>query len=225
MSTYRDMRQRIANELARDDLSTEIAQFIQDAIKNYQQDFFASGHAYGTASVSSGSQTVNLPTDFNSAYDVRWVRDSTSWKLEEVQRQELGAKYSQVPPPGGDPVEYAIDLTAGSPLTLILWPVPNANGTLQYRYQKQIAAPTSDVAPNDGSPGTAAAFWMNEAEPMIRSYAKFLINSQLIRDDEAAKVNAVAANEFYKSLRRRYEGIVYSAGVVPYGNDIDFGCY
>ena len=86
------------------------------------------------------------------------------------------------------------------------------------RYQYVIPAPTSDVPPNDGSLGTPSAFWMNEAEAMVRSYAKFLINTQLLRDDEAAKVNAVAANEEARVIRTAFEQQIYQSGVRSYGN-------
>lgn len=218
MATYKDMRQRIANELARDDLSTEIGQFIKDAILFYQNDFFALGTKMDSTAIDAETGSMALPSDFNLFYDVRWVRDTTSFKLEPIPFAEMTLRYMQIPAPPGDPTHYALDLAEQE---VVLWPVPNADGTLVYRYQYQAPAPTSDISPSNGAPGTPAAFWMNEAEPMVRAYAKFLINTQLIRDDEAAKVNAVAANEYYKAIRRKYENQALEGGVMPDG-DVTF---
>lgn len=220
MSNYRDMRTRIANELARDDISTEIANFIQDAIKHYQIDAFARGYkelaALGT--IVAGTQTFALPTDFLKWVQLRWAEPapspSTYYQLKEVDLASIWNLQPQIPLTQSTPQFYAVDYANR---TCVFWPVPSQPGTLTGRYQYMIPAPTSDVNPADGAVGTPAEFWMNQAEAMVRAYAKFLLNTQMLRDDEAAKTNAVTANEEYRAIRTAYESQVYTTGIKSYG--------
>lgn len=177
------LKARIASELARSDLTTQIADAINDAIAYYQTEMFR-----------FSSTNPITPTTFNtvngeyrygpgtipflsSLMHVAFLNVTIGATLQEVQRVTPEEVYlaQQIGTTGGQPETWALE---GE--TLIFYPTPNqaypitlVSGNLAY------PAPASD--------GETGNRWMLDGEPLIRSYAKYQIATHVTRNTALAR--------------------------------------
>lgn len=185
MSTYATMQTRIADELARSDLTSQIKLAILSAVSHYEGNRFWFNEGQATASTTDGTEYYAVPSDFQSVDSLRITVNGTTYTLEvrpwawmdEVQSNAL---YK------GQPVYYAIYAEQ-----LRLYPIPDATYTLKLSYLKSFTTLSADGDTNA---------WMVEGERLIRMRAKWDLFSNVIRTapEEETKCKAAEMDELDK---------------------------
>ncbi len=203
-STYGDMKARIADELKRSDLTTQIEQQIQSAIAQYDTvSFFFNELAYGTFSTVASQEVYTsavIPTDIVAIDALTVIYGST----RQIVRRRPWAWLEQWQPgtsTGGPPTDYAYYGQA-----IRLYPIPTTVMTLNIAYLQAVAAPTADA---DVGP------WMNEAEELIRSSAKRRLFQHVIEDEAALQLMRAAETEALSDLTSQTARLVGTGYVRP----------
>lgn len=215
-NTLGAMKARIADEIARDDLTSQIANAINDAIDAYQNERF-----YFNESRSLTFSTV-INQEFYTASDlpdiVNIVKidfaylfiNNYPYKLvatapELLESLSVTATYT------GPPYEYA-----WYDNSIRLYPIPNAVYPIRITAQILRAPPGSD--------GETGNVWMTAAERLIRSRAKYELAVHVLNDDELARRmggpgvdddgngSAGAVGEALQSLRQTTKRITQIGG-------------
>jgi hypothetical protein len=177
MATLADMKARIADELARGDLGTQIASAITTAITEYQKERFRFSDV-----------TPTTPPTFNTVAD-RWIytaadnaniADAKAWNyifsqvgnyLRDLTKStpEMVRSYNQLGTMHGQPIWYAYEGNQ-----LLIAPVPDTVYPITLGIFRNVAAPADDAEADNP--------WMNEAELLIRSRAKYEIALHVTRN-------------------------------------------
>lgn len=192
MPSLGTMKTRIADELARSDLTTQIADAITTAIAHYDTGSFWFNEASGTFSVSSGTDeyTSSTATFLTSLIREDGVTATVNGDREPMRRISWAEMVTRRwdATPSGSPTLYAIYQQR-----FYVYPVPNATYTITVWYQGVLGVPGSDGASNA---------WTNEGEALIRARAKYLLFRDVIRDPAEAQVQAAAEAEAYRALQK-----------------------
>ncbi len=190
MATYGDMKTRIARELVRSDLDTDIADQINSAIAQYQRKkFFFNDKAYASW-VTVANQEVyavadGVPDDIVSIDWLTTIYTTTREPVKPVPWDQL--EWWQTGTfKGGQVTHYAY-----YEQKFRLFPIPTTVQTLNLAYRQRVAAPTLDA---DIGP------WVNDAEELIRSAAKRRIFQHVIIDEAQLQLMAAAEDEAFKTL-------------------------
>jgi hypothetical protein len=192
MATLGTMKTRIANEIARADLTTEIAESIVSAIAHHDTGSWWFNETSGTFSTSSGTDEyapatatflTSLIREDAITATVQGSRDPLrriSWEQMVDQRWDST--------PSGPPMQFAI---YGQ--KFYVYPVPNATYTITIWYAGILGVPGADGSTNA---------WTTEGEALIRARAKMLLFRDVIRDANEAAVQANAEADALVALRR-----------------------
>lgn len=195
MSTLAILKARIADELARADLTSQIAYAVTDAIAAYQDErfFFNESRAITVTTVAdqefyTSSDAASLATVNKIDYVGVYVGDiMTRLRAETPADIEL---MSQNGSTSGTPVSYCWYGNA-----LRLYPVPATALTVRIGASATVAAPASDAE--------ASNPWMTHAERLIRSRAKLELALHVLIDSEMAQTLSTAVNEAFDQLKGR----------------------
>lgn len=171
MSTFATMKSRIADELARSDLTSNISSAVLSAIAHYSKESFYFLESRATASTVSGERNIAYPTGFRYAHDLKVTVSSSNEPLTKITWPEMEALYTATSQTG-TPTKWADYQNQ-----IWMYPVPNAVLTLTLSYAKELTALSADADTNG---------WMVEGEELIRSRAKWDLYMHVIRDREAA---------------------------------------
>lgn len=170
MSDLGTMQTRIANELARSDLTTEIAAAIQTAITFYERQRFHFNEGKSTAATVANQQSYALPTDFLYEDLLEITVNSTKYGLTKQLYQDL-ERSTTLATFTGWPSFYAM-----YDEKLWLYPIPNGVYTLTMPYVKRLAALSLSADTNA---------WMTSAEEVIRQRAKAIVKVDVLESDGA----------------------------------------
>lgn len=195
MSTLLDMVNRITDELARDDLNSQIRNAINDAIKFYNNDRFefnetrdltfntvASQEFYGAAANAA------IPTLRAFDYLILYVGTSNVVLREIRRRQPLSLELLNASGNFyGQPHQYAFYNKQ-----IRLSPIPDSVMRVRIAGRISYAAPASDSEADNP--------WMNELEALIRKRAKYELALNVTKDVEEAKRLAPQIRELYDNL-------------------------
>lgn len=201
MASYLDMQDRIISETRRTDWAGATVQgAIQDAIAHYKDEAFAESHTTTTSSTVAETATVSLPADFSSLITIQ-LNDGQGQllTLDPLTMEEYNNFSMEDPPSYEVPTSYAIH---GS--LLYLFPVPDDAYTITWYYVSNQAPPEDDED---------AGFWMNEAERMIRCYAKGILWSDVAFAPDMAQGEFKKANEEFSRLVQKAEARAYDSGI------------
>ena len=191
MSTFGDMQTRIANELKRTDLTSEIKLAINDAINDYDGNRFwfneerdatafttVLGQEFYTvadAPVIASMRHIDTATVF--VFNSRWVMHFRT--PQYMEWQSVNPSWNAIP----EDWSYYNE-------TIRLYPIPNGAYPVYLSGTMQIA-PTPLSSDNDSN------VWTNEAEQLIRYCAKRKMFSDLLRDPDQMQINkALEDNQF-----------------------------
>jgi hypothetical protein len=171
------MKARIALELARSDLTSQIASAITDAIAIYQKERFrfseTSPNAPPTFATVAGqwAYTVSANSNISTAQNIDYVLVNIGNSVEYLDRvSPLDLKlYNQQNTMSGQPGSYAYEGNQ-----LLLSPVPDQAYTVTLGLFLAVPAPASDSEANNP--------WMTVAERLIRSRAKFELATHVTRN-------------------------------------------
>ena len=191
------MKSRIADELARSDLTSQIAYAITDAIEVYQPERFFFNESRGvTFNTVSGTQDytamsgdVSLVKDIYAIDHVHITIGSTVSELDYIYPEEFDL-LSDNGAWAGQPYGYTIYNS-----TIRLLPEPNDAWAVRIAGHIKKAAPASD--------SEASNVWMTDAERLIRSRAKYELMLHVIRKPEEAVALASAVTEAFDILKGR----------------------
>ena len=196
MTTLTALKAQIADDLARDDLTTQIAAAITQAIEFYKEErlFWTETRAETFATVASQSAyTVSddaaIPL-FIKIDDVM-LQDSSSIeygpleRADQVVMEQLLDDGSATGRP--DTWSYYND-------TLYFYPVPDAVYTVRPMGQIEVAAPSTDVETGNK--------WMTKGYELIRCKAKGYIFLHTVKDPNQAVAMEAAAQAELAKLRR-----------------------
>jgi hypothetical protein len=187
MSGYSDMQTRIADEIARTDLTSQIQLAILSAVRHYAKERWYFTETSTTFSTVASTQTYALPSDFKAMERVTLTYPNNSfWDLTYRPFEYIG-RITSISTLTGPPQDYAIYSQQ-----LWLYPIPGDVYTITEYYEQEIASLSA-------TPDNA---WMVDGEELIRSRAKADIYENVIRDvpDDVAAARGREADA-YAQLR------------------------
>jgi hypothetical protein len=187
MSTLGAMKSRIASEIARSNLTTQIAAAITTAITTYQKERFRfneaiplapvtfstiAGQPYYSAVLPSAPLVTSLQTmqkiDYLNILIGNTVQELNRLQPEEIRLLNFANTQS------GQPLSYAIE---GE--TVMLYPTPSAAWVITIGGFFAYPAPVDDAETGNR--------WMTDGELLIRSRAKFEIATHVTRNRAMAE--------------------------------------
>lgn len=193
MTTLGTMMDRIADELDRSDLTSQIQKAIQTAIDRYQRKRFFFNEARSLTFNTVDGQEFYTSADSSDIPNILFIDNvkltiSGSDKIDLERRQYSELEYDSANSTNdeGQPTAYAYYNKQ-----LRLYPIPNS----------AYAVRVSGVfALSDLSATADTNAWMTDAEALIRSRAKRELLTHVIRDAEGATAMAQAEAEELQSL-------------------------
>lgn len=183
MATLADMKQRIARELRRSDLTADIAAAITTAITEYQKERFRFSDIDATNPPSFN--TVAGQTVYGAAAS---TFISLSYYIDYINVL-IGTTLQSLGPPRSPEDVRLLNQAGGSQSgqpecwayegnSIILYPTPDQAWPIYLGVHRMVPAPLDDAEANN--------VWMNEAELLIRSRAKYEISVHRTRNDTMA---------------------------------------
>lgn len=170
MATLGDLKARIADDLARSDLTSQIADAIEDAIDEYKDRRLGFNEVVSSAlPFVSGTASYAVPTDLQAIDAVVHVDTGGETQLGRIQYQTyLNWIYS--PSTNiGQPCSYAV-----YDEKFFFYPTPDSSAdTYKVSYLQDLGAPASDELENA---------WTNQGRNLIRARAKGDLYAHVIRD-------------------------------------------
>lgn len=171
MASYLDTRTRIAGELSRSGMDSEIAAAILSAIAYYGRRRWWWNESASTVATVSGQAYVALPDDFVELDSLMITINSSDRHLkprsfDQIVGWRVGAST-------GQPTDFALHQNR-----IELFNVPNAVYTMPIKYIRTLPALSADADTNA---------WLTDAEELIRLHAKRDLYIHKIRNTSAAK--------------------------------------
>lgn len=207
MTTLSLMKARISDDLARSDLTSQIASAISTAIAFYQDERFTFNESRTVTFSTVASQefytsadNANIPTLQSIDYVIVYI-GSMPWELKRRTPIDLEI-LNQNGTMQGQPWNYAYYARS-----LRLGPVPDAVYSMRIGARITYAEPASD-----SETGNA---WMIEAEAMIRSRAKYELYLHVLRNKAEAMVMKAEADEQYGYLKAKTNRLTGTGVIRP----------
>lgn len=193
------MQTRIADELHRQNLSSQIIDAINDAIFFYQQEHFFFDEAIDDSSTVTvaGTNLYPGPSDLIEPIKLTLTYNSAeTWVLQKRELDWILQMDGSNPPIQGPTTDYCFFAEQ-----FRFWPTPDNAYPITFYYKQQIPPP---VNPTD------QGYWMTTAEAMIRAKAKAILLSQVIRNYQAAQVEEGIAARFFLELKKQTAGKLFT---------------
>lgn len=184
--TLGELKARVADELNRDDLTTQIATSVTAAIYQWGATRFWKTESAQTSTTTLGGQYADVPAGMR-VVDIVQVQVGGTWyplkarTLAEIEDWH-GAASNQ-----GQPTDYAIEGTR-----VRLYPAAADAYALAFTGIFSLPALADDDDTN---------FWTEEAADLIVATAKYRLYRDVIRDAEAMTFAKAAENEALEYLR------------------------
>lgn len=204
MTTLAIMKARIASELRRDNITSQIAAAISTAIAAYEDERFYTNESRENTFTTVAGQ------EFYDSSDASFIASLTKIDYVFLYIQDTPFELSPVLPrimedastnatATGTPEEYC-----WYDEQFRLYPVPADAWTVRVGGVLSISEPASDSETGN--------FWMTKAERLIRSRAKQELALHVLKDTELAQLMGGAATEAYTQLDRRTKRITKTGG-------------
>lgn len=195
MSTLAIIKARIADELARDDLTSQIAYAITDAIGAYDDERFHFNETRATTFSTVAGQEFYSSDDAAAIGNIQKI----DYVKVYVGNQPYDLGYEE---PSELESMSVSGTQTGTPWAytwygnqIRLYPVPDQAYTVRIGASVKVAAPASDV--ETGNP------WMTHAERLIRSRAKLELALHVLKDADLASTMAEGVKEAFDQLKSR----------------------
>lgn len=208
MTTLTVLKARIADDLDRTDISSQIASAITDAIEHYKNDrlFFNETRSSTFVTVAAQSRyTVADDTDIPLWFDLDavFMTDSTR-EIDMAQYDPVQMEYllGQTSPGSGLPYAYAYFDSS-----FWFYPVPDDVYTVRPMGAIEKAAPASD--------GETGNVWMTEAFELIRCRAKVYLAAHVINDPNLAMIMTQAEQSALERLQRKTSKRIATGRIEP----------
>jgi hypothetical protein len=221
MSTFGNMVSRIADELNKTNLNTQIKRSIVTAMKRHRNRRFKFNYASSTFTTSDGQSVYPLPEGFMGDELVEVLdgnfRDTlTKRDYAWIADHDNHTSYQS------EPRVYAI--IDGS--NARLFPTPNAtadttsgNWSILWHYHKDLNAPGISGAISACATDGVTNSWMTDGEELIRLEAKIDIYMNVLRGQEVAgEATKIAPlrSQALNALVKEYEKAVASGQLQTY---------
>lgn len=189
-NTLVDLQNRIADELLRTDLTSQIASAVNRAIDFYAARKFWFNEQRVTGVCVANNEYVAYPTGLR-VLDAVFVTTNLSgaapgYALEKKSEAEI-EEFAQNVNTATQPMFYC---TIGEQIRL--YPMPNLAYPLT-------SVGVFDVTPTLVNP-TDTNSWSADGQDLICARAKYTINRDVLRDPEAAQADLLAQNEAFQRL-------------------------
>lgn len=176
MTSYGAMQDRIADEIARTDLASNIRQSIQSAIRHYERKAFYFNEVRKTLSTSDGdfdytTSEFAFLDKMAEIYSAKITVSGSNYLLTErdwTYFDELRSSTTLK----GDPTDFAY---YGK--VFYVYPTPNAARDIVISHVEKAASLSATTDTN---------YWMTDAEEMIRARATHKLYAEVIKDPEQA---------------------------------------
>jgi hypothetical protein len=176
MSTFGQMVERIRVDLDRGtDFDTRIKRAIVDAIVFYRSNRLGFNTKRARALITSGMETVSLPTDWIESDFMRLEDDGDRMPFIEVGFEEIEG-YRESDDDRGMPQYYAIQHRE-----MRLYPIPDQSYSLVFSFQYEL----KDISLSQSDNHTNA--WLTEADQLIYYRAKGDLLINYIDGEEATR--------------------------------------
>lgn len=204
MTTLLDVRNRIADQLSRSDLSTQIDREIQLAIQRYNRRVswlhevrgatlitVVGQRFYSTIDLTAGAGpqdvTGRTAVSVQDVQKVEYMRDADDDPIEQIDYREFERRFDVSGTTGG--AEY-FTLYAGQ---IGLWPAPDAVATFTLSVVVKPVVPAS---------ATDTSVWFDQAQELIENAAAAAICRKFIQDGERAQAFQVYESAAWEDLVR-----------------------
>jgi len=192
MGTLADLKTRIADELNRTDLTSQIALSIQSAIDFYGPESFWFQEERSTKNTADGQEYYSLPLDYISLNTIRvTVNNTNDYLLIERSNKYFEQAYNPATLYKGYPQDWTIYAQQ-----LRLGPIPNGIYPMVIHYIKFLDDLGSDAESN--------AYTNRLVEQLIRFRAKGDIAANVIRDYNMATAMKVQEAEVKSQLDKQH---------------------
>lgn len=208
MATYDDLKARIANEIARSDLSNEIIQNIASAVLYYSGEKFSplfnNPLTPVTFNTVAGTQYYSIST-ISSLIDHEiflTLQDGTAYyRLDKVPPEEIENLRQSFAVNQSRPEIYTVYGQAFG-----LHPIPNKAYTITVGFYQNLTPLSA---------GTDSNFWTNQGEELIRCRVKKTLYQHVIMDMEQVASMDAAEREAYNNLKVSTIRQVSSGRILP----------
>lgn len=195
MTTLTIMKARIADELARDDLTSQIAYAITDAIERYQPERFWFNESRDVTFSTVASQEYYTSLDnalIPNIYAIDYGAITVGSNVHMLRREvpEIIEGWSDNGTQTGEPYAYTYFQKK-----IRLYPVPTAVYSIRFAGHVKVAVPASD--------SEADNVWMTDAERLIRLRAKYNLAVDVLRDSDLALAMSATVMEAFDQLKGR----------------------
>lgn len=194
MSTYLDLQTRIADEIVRSDLTTQIRSTILTAISEFDTERWYFNETSFNVSMISGTRdysSTNITNTFQIDAVKMTIATGTVYLLQEKPFWFIESITSgSTPVDSGQPVFYAYFNQ-----TLSFFPIPDSS-----TYVAKVIGAES-LTPLSADADTNA--WTNDAESLIRARAKYHLYKHVIKDDQQADAQNDTVSMLYSTMRNR----------------------
>lgn len=176
MGTLLDLKTRIAQDLTRDDLTSQIANAVNDAIRYYERQRFWFNVTRNLTFNTVAGQTAYAAPDLAQIptlvkIDALYLTQGNSiYALDRYEPNDFEILENGSTGPGKPDAFTYVDQA------IRLWPKPNAIYAMRIHGIYRL--------PTLADGGTNA--WTDDAEELIRTHAKLLLFLDLLGDDEGA---------------------------------------
>lgn len=196
MTTLAILKARIADELLRTDLTSQIGYAIADAVALYQKRRFRFTQHRSTFATVAGTEfyaAPTIPSDIVQIDSLRLTVNGRQVVMTEWGYGELEA-IATTTNTQAQPVAWAWYADQ-----IRLYPVPDAAYTVTLSYQRAIAAPTLDTDSN---------VWTTDAANLIRHAAKRIIATDVLMSTNDAAMYAQSEGLEYRRLVKEANDLV-----------------
>lgn len=188
------MKNRIADELGRDDLASQIALAIADGISLIQNErFYFNERRDVTISTvanqefyTAGDNGFDLTTVLKFDY-AKLILNAYPYTLPPLHPDEM-ERLSREGTSTGQPLYYC---WYGEQFRV--WPVPTQVYSIRLGVQYSVSAPASDAEPNNA--------WMTKAEMAVRSRAKAELYFHVIKDTDKGTTQQQLSQAYVTQLK------------------------
>lgn len=191
MSNYETMTGRIAREIHRSDLTTEIEEAVLTAITQYEGERFWFNETH-TSLTASQTQYYALPADIIEIDSITIDINGEDYPLIPRTYQYLEDLAVSSDTYQGYPRDYAIYEDQ-----LRIYPAASSAYVMRISYHARLQSLSASTDSNG---------WMTHAEKLIRSEAKSDLYRHVIHDERKADSMKTAALEALDKLLRRSQG-------------------
>ncbi len=215
MSDFITMVNRIANDLTRDDLTAEIKQAINDAIKTWEGERFGFNEVryslptvpgqeyYGLSEPSGGGRVLEIDS-------ITITVNNEPYPLTPRTQQWFDRNQSLPTVYTGQPDSYAIYADQ-----LRLFPVPDSAGPNNGSYDLTLST-LAQLGPSPLVNDTDTNAWMTDGEQLIRAQALRNLYRFPLRDADGRALAEDMINEAMWHLKRKMAAKAYTGTIRPW---------